>query len=80
MYSPQHEMFIDQIHPTSAAIAEEVKDTIVFVLPGSVHEDFIEAFGLGEGGKGHDRKLALLRPSGTDIDLASIGTRLWPRR
>jgi hypothetical protein len=76
VYSPQHEVFIDQIRPTSAAIAEEVKDTMEFVLPGGVHEDFIEALRLGEGGKGDDRKLVLLRPSGTDIDLDSIGTRL----
>ena len=31
----------------------------VFALYGGVHEDFIEAVGSGEGGKGDDRKLVL---------------------
>ena len=56
---PRDEMFIDQIHPTSVAIAEEVKDTMVFFLPGGVHEDLIEAFGSGEGGRGDDYKLVV---------------------
>ena len=55
----EHEALIDQIHPTAAVIAEEVKDTTVFVLPGGVHEDLIEAFGSGEGGRGDDYKLVV---------------------
>jgi len=50
----EHEDFIDPILITAAAISEEVPDTTVFVLPGGVHEDFIEAFGSGEGGRGAD--------------------------
>jgi len=34
---------------TAVVIAKEVRYTTVFVLPGGVHEDFIEAFELGEG-------------------------------
>ncbi|KAI0280035.1 hypothetical protein BGY98DRAFT_932890 [Russula aff. rugulosa BPL654] len=48
-----------QIQKTGAVIAEEVKDTTVFVLPGGVHEDFIEAFASGEGERGDDYKLVV---------------------
>jgi hypothetical protein len=41
-------------------IAEEVKDTTVFVLPGGVHENLIEAFASGEGERGDDYKLVVL--------------------
>ena len=43
----EYECIVDQIQKTRAAIAEEVKDTTVFVLPGGVHEDLIEAFASG---------------------------------
>ncbi|KAI0298898.1 Alpha/Beta hydrolase protein [Russula brevipes] len=55
----EHEAPVDQIHTAAAAIGEEVRDTTVFVLPGGVHEDFIEAFGSGEGGRGEDYKLVV---------------------
>jgi acetyl esterase/lipase len=56
----EHEAPIDQIQATAAAITEDgVKDTTVFVLPGGVHEDFIEAFGSGEGGRGDDYKVVV---------------------
>jgi len=55
----EHEGIVDQIQKTGAVIAEEVKDTTVFVLPGGVHEDFIEAFGVGEGESGDDYKLVV---------------------
>ena len=55
----EHEGIIDPIQKTGAVIAEEVKDTTVFVLPGGVHEDFIEAFGSGEGESGDDYKLVV---------------------
>jgi hypothetical protein len=38
------EELIDPILTTAAAISEEVQDTTVFVSPGGVHEDLIEAF------------------------------------
>lgn len=48
------------------AIAEEVRYTTVFVLPGGVHEDFIEAaFEWGEGTRRDGYKLVVSRPSGT---------------
>ncbi len=50
----EYECIVDQIQRTADAIAEEVKDTTVFALPGGIHEDFIEAFASGEGGKGDD--------------------------
>ena len=53
----EHEMPLDQIQASAAAISEEVQDTTVFVLPGGVHEDFIDAFASGEGGRGDDYKL-----------------------
>jgi acetyl esterase/lipase len=53
----EHEGIVDPIQRTGAVIAEEVKDTTVFVLPGGVHEDFIGAFAAGEGGRGDDYKL-----------------------
>jgi acetyl esterase/lipase len=43
----EYECIVDQIQKTRAAIAEEVKDTTVFVLPGGVHKYFIEAFASG---------------------------------
>ena len=55
----EHECIVDPIEKTGAVIAEEVKDTTVFVLPGGIHEDFIEAFGSGEGGSGDDYKLVV---------------------
>ena len=53
----EHEGIVDPIQKTGAVIAEEVKDTTVFVLPGGIHEDFIDAFAVGEGGSGDDYKL-----------------------
>ena len=55
----EYEMPIDQIQATAASISEEVRDTTVFVLPGGVHEDFIDAFASGEGGRGDDYKLVV---------------------
>jgi acetyl esterase/lipase len=52
----EYEMPLDQIQAFAAAIEEEVRDTTVFVLPGGVHEDFIDAFVSGEGGRGDDYK------------------------
>ena len=52
----EHEGIIDPILTIAAAISEEVPDTTVFVLPGGVHGDFVEAFGSGEGGRGDDYK------------------------
>ena len=55
----EYEIPVDQIQMTAAAIAEEVRDTSVFVLPGGVHEDFMNAFASGEGGSGDDYKLVV---------------------
>ena len=55
----EYEMPLDQIQASAAAISEEVQDTTVFVLPGGVHEDFIDAFASGEGGRGDDYKLVV---------------------
>jgi acetyl esterase/lipase len=55
----EHEGLIDPILTTAAAISEEVQDTTVFVLPGGVHEDLIDAFWLGEGGRGDDYKIVV---------------------
>jgi acetyl esterase/lipase len=55
----EYEGIVDPIEETGAVIAEEVKDTTVFVLPGGVHEDFIEAFVAGEGERGDDYKLVV---------------------
>jgi acetyl esterase/lipase len=55
----EHEGIVDPIEKTGAVIAEEVKDTTVFVLPGGVHEDFIDAFASGEGERGDDYKLVV---------------------
>jgi acetyl esterase/lipase len=55
----EYEGTVDQIEKTAAAIAEEVQDTTVFVLPGGVHEDFILAFATGEGGSGDDYKVVV---------------------
>ncbi|KAI0249959.1 Alpha/Beta hydrolase protein [Lactifluus subvellereus] len=62
----EHEALIDQIQAAAAAIAEDgVGDTTAFVLPGGVHEDFVEAFGSGEGERGDDYKLAVSWVSAT---------------
>jgi acetyl esterase/lipase len=55
----EYECIVDSIQRTGAVVAEEVKDTKVFVLPGGVHDDFIEAFASGEGGEGDDYKLVV---------------------
>jgi acetyl esterase/lipase len=55
----EYEAMVDPIQRTGAVFAEEVKDTTVFVLPGGVHEDFIEAFASGEGERGDDYKLVV---------------------
>ena len=55
----EYEGIVDSIQRTGAVIAEEVKDTTLFVLPGGIHEDFIEAFASGEGEKGDDYKLVV---------------------
>jgi acetyl esterase/lipase len=55
----EYECISDHILRTGEAIAEEVKDTTVFVLPGGIHEDFIEAFASGEGERGDDYKLVV---------------------
>jgi acetyl esterase/lipase len=55
----EHEGIVDPIQKTGAEIAEEVEDTTVFVLPGGVHEDFIDAFAVGEGESGDDYKLVV---------------------
>ena len=55
----EYECIVDSIQRAGAVIAEEVKDTTVFVLPGGVHEDFIEAFASGEGERGDDYKLVV---------------------
>jgi acetyl esterase/lipase len=55
----EHEMPIDQIQAIAAVITEEEQDTSVFVLPGGVHDDFIDAFASGEGGRGDDYKLVV---------------------
>jgi len=55
----EYEMPLDHIEASAAAISEEVRDTTVFVLPGGVHEDFMNAFASGEGGRGDDYKLVV---------------------
>jgi len=55
----EHKMPLDQIQACATAISKEVQDTTVFVLPGGVHEDFIDAFASGEGGRGDDYKLVV---------------------
>jgi acetyl esterase/lipase len=55
----EYEGIVDPIQRTGAAIAEEVEDTTVFVLPGGVHVDFVEAFASGEGESGDDYKLVV---------------------
>ena len=50
---------VDPIQRFVAVIAEEVKDTMVLVLPGGVHEDFIDAFASGDGERGDDYKLVV---------------------
>lgn len=53
----EYEGLLDTIEETARAIAEEVQDTTVFVLPGGVHDDFLSAFGAGEGREGEDYRL-----------------------
>jgi len=53
----EYEGLLDTIEETARAIAEEVQDTTVFVLPEGVHDDVIQAFGAGEGREGEDYKL-----------------------
>jgi acetyl esterase/lipase len=53
----EYEGLLDTIEETAKAIAEEVQDTTVFVLPGGVHDDLISAFGAGEGREGEDYRL-----------------------
>ena len=55
--SGEYEGLLDTIEETAKAIAEEVQDTTVFVLPGGVHDDLISAFGAGEGRDGEDYRL-----------------------
>ena len=61
----EYEGLIDPILTTAAAISEEVQDTTMFVLAGGVHEDLIEAFSLGEGGRGDDYELVVSWVSNT---------------
>jgi acetyl esterase/lipase len=53
----EYERLIDTIEETARAIAEEVQDTTVFVLPEGVHDDLIQEFGAGQGRKGDDYRL-----------------------
>jgi len=53
----EYEGLLDTIEETVRAIAEEVQDTTMFVLPGGVHDDLIMAFGAGEGREGEDYRL-----------------------
>ena len=53
----EYEGLIDTIEETAHAIAEEVQDTTVFVLPGGVHDDLIQEFGAGDGREGDDYRL-----------------------
>ena len=55
----EYEGIIDQIQRIGEVIAEEVKDTTVFVLPGGVHEDFMLSFESEEGARGDDYKLVV---------------------
>ena len=55
----EYEMPLDRIQAFARAISEDVQDTTVFVQPGGVHEDFIDAFASGEGGRGDDYKLVV---------------------
>ena len=55
--SGEYEGLLDTIEETARAIAEEVEDTTVFVLPEGVHDDLIVAFGAGEGREGEDYRL-----------------------
>ena len=47
--SGEYEVMVDQIQRMAAVIAEQVQDMTMFVLPGGVHENFIDAFPSGEG-------------------------------
>ena len=53
----EYEGLLDTIEETARAIAKEVQDTTVFVLPEGVHDDLIVAFGAGEGREGEDYRL-----------------------
>ena len=56
----EYEGLIDTIEETTHAIAEEVRETTVFVLPEGVHDDLIREFGAGEGREGDDYRLIVL--------------------
>jgi hypothetical protein len=60
----EHEALIDRILTTAVAITEEVRYTTGSVLPGGVHEDFIEEFESGEGTGRDGYKLVLSWLSG----------------
>jgi acetyl esterase/lipase len=53
----EYEGLIDTIEESARAIAEEVQDTTVFVLPEGVHDDLIQEFGAGKGREGDDYRL-----------------------
>jgi hypothetical protein len=53
----EYEGLIDTIEESARAIAEEVQDTMVFVLPEGVHDDVIQEFVAGKGGEGDDYRL-----------------------
>jgi len=55
----EHKVPTGHIQACAAAISEEVRDTTVFVLPEGVHENFMNAFASGEGGRGDDYKLVV---------------------
>jgi len=57
--------FLDRILTTAEAITEEVRYTTRLVLPGRVHEDFIDAFEWGEGTTRDGYKLVVSWLSGT---------------
>ena len=50
---------VDPMQRFGAEIVEEVKDTTMFVFPGGVHEDFIDAFASGKGERGDDYKFVV---------------------
>ena len=55
----EYEGIVDPIQKFGAVIAEEVKDTTMFVLPGGVHIDFIDAFASGESERGDDHNIVV---------------------
>ena len=50
----EYECPFDQIIETSATISYHVKDTVMVVDPGGLHEEMIGRFATGEGGFGKD--------------------------